>query len=100
MGHVPSNIGQTERSALGDNLSQQWQSSFLSDLLGVSEANRILKLKPKVFKVPVVAEITDFFTNVDCDSRGYGARILTVRLAKAHPKISVAFSDAPKFQGC
>lgn len=100
MESIPDNTRLSERAALVEKLSRQWQSDFLSQLLGANEANRVLMLKPKVFKVSVVSEVADFSTGVDCDSRRYSATIIAIRLAKKGPLSRYAFADMPKFQGC
>lgn len=88
------------RHEIVKQMQNRWETEFLTNLLGSDEANKLLKNKPKVVKINVIAKIKNFGTSVDCDSRGYGADIVSIRLPQDTSKRLLAKSNTPKFQVC
>lgn len=92
--------GYESRGKFIKDIETRWEREFFTKLLGADEAIKLLKNKPEVVKINVVAKIKNITTTVECDTRHYGADIVEIRLTQNSSKRMLAMSNTPKFQGC
>lgn len=92
--------GSEIRGKFINDIETRWEREFFTKLLGSDEAIKLLKNKPEVVKINVVAKIKNILTTVECDTRLYGADIVEIRLPQDSTKRLLAMSNTPKFQGC
>lgn len=92
--------GSEIRGKFINDIETRWEREFFTKLLGSDEAIKLLKNKPEVVKINVVAKIKNILTTVECDTRLYGADIVEIRLPQDTSKRLLAKSSTPKFQGC
>lgn len=88
------------RAKMARQMELTWETQFLAKLLGSDQAIKLLKNKPEVVKINVIAKIKNILTTVECDTRHYGASIVEIRLPQDTSKRLLALSNTSKFQGC